>query len=56
MGKMLRISLVMLFLLGWALPASALEIPIDNSQALGGSLALRYLRADGVWVLSLIHI
>ena len=50
MGKMLRISLVMLFLLGWALPAAALEIHIDNSQALGGSLALRYLRADGVWV------
>ena len=42
--------LVMLFLLGWALPAAALEIHIDNSQALGGSLALRYLRADGVWV------
>ena len=52
MGKMLRISLVMLFLLGWALPAAALEIHIDNSQALGGSLALRYLRADGVWVTS----
>ena len=31
-------------------PAAALEIHIDNSQALGGSLALRYLRTDGVWV------
>lgn len=42
--------LALLLLLGGALPAAALDIHIDNSQALGGSLALRYLRTDGVWV------
>ena len=50
MRKMLGISLFVLFLLGCAFPAAALDIHIDNSQALGGSLALRYLRTDGVWV------
>ena len=42
--------LALLLLLGGALPAAALDIHIDTSQALGGSLALRYLRTDGVWV------
>ncbi len=42
--------LALVLLLGSAFPAAALEIHIDNSQALGGSLALRYLRTDGVWV------
>lgn len=51
MKKMLRTSLAaLLLLLGGAFPAAALDIHIDNSQDLGGSLALRYLRADGVWV------
>ena len=42
--------LALLLLLGGAFPAAALDIHIDNSQDLGGSLALRYLRTDGVWV------
>ena len=48
--KIVSCLFALVLLLGCAFPAAALEIHIDNSQALGGSLALRYLRTDGVWV------
>ena len=48
--KIVSCLFALVLLLGCVFPAAALEIHIDNSQALGGSLALRYLRTDGVWV------
>ena len=48
--KIVSCLCALVLLLGCVFPAAALEIHIDNSQALGGSLALRYLRTDGVWV------
>ena len=48
--KIVSCLFALALLLGSVFPAAALEIHIDNSQALGGSLALRYLRTDGVWV------
>lgn len=44
------ILLAAALLLGTVLPARALDIHIDNSQELGGSLVLRYQRPDGVWL------
>ena len=48
--KIVSCLFALVLLLGCVFPAAALEIHIDNSQALGGSMALRYLRTDGVWV------
>ena len=45
--KIVSCLFALVLLLACAFPAAALEIHIDNSQALGGSLALR---TDGVWV------
>ena len=42
--KIVSCLFALVLLLGCVFPAAALEIHIDNSQALGGSLALRYLR------------
>ena len=44
--KIVSCLFALVLLLGCAFPAAALEIHIDKSQALGGSLALRYLRTD----------
>ena len=40
--KIVSCLFALVLLLGCVFPAAALEIHIDNSQALGGSLALRY--------------